>query len=69
MKKKIKQKIIITCNWACTRKAPNFLAEGSLGKLSLASAKDLIMGKKMPPALAVVLGIAGEIAASLNTKP
>lgn len=40
-----------------------------MGLLSAPRDKDLIMGKKIPPALAVELGIPGEIMSSPKTSP
>lgn len=51
------------------RKAPSFLEEASPGLLPADKDKDLMIGKKTPPALAVVLGIAGAISASLIVSP
>lgn len=45
------------------------MAEGSPGLLPAARDRDLMMGKKMPPALAVVLGMAGAMSASLTVNP
>lgn len=39
------------------------------GKLPEERESDLIIGKKTPPALAVVLGIAGAMSASLKVNP
>lgn len=48
---------------------PSFFADGSPGLLPADRDKDLIIGKKTPPALAVVLGIAGAMSVSLIVNP
>ena len=45
------------------------VARGRPGLLPLASARLLMMGMKMPPARAVVLGIAGATSASATLRP
>jgi hypothetical protein len=45
------------------------LADGSFGLLPDERESDLTMGRKTPPALAVVLGMAGAMNASLIARP
>lgn len=45
------------------------MADGSPGLLPAESDRDLMIGKNTPPALAVVLGIAGAMIASLIVSP
>lgn len=56
-------------NWVLTRKAPNLWREGSFGKLPEDFDSELIIGMKIPPALAVVDGMAGAIRASAIDRP
>lgn len=50
----------LTCSWLCTRKAPIFLRPPVSGSPSTFLDRNLMMGMKMPPARAVVLGSAGD---------
>lgn len=56
-------------SWDCTRKAPILRLDGSLGRLPLFLEREVMMGRKMPPARAVVLGMAGPIRVSAMFRP
>mmetsp|Transcript_14037 Transcript_14037/g.42362 ORF Transcript_14037/g.42362 Transcript_14037/m.42362 type:complete len:237 (+) Transcript_14037:3050-3760(+) len=63
--------LLLTLPWNCdmTRKLPSFLLLGSLGLLPAARDREFMMGMKMPPARAVVDGMAGAISASATDSP
>ena len=61
----------LTEPWNCvfTKKAPNFFLDSSFGFDPALNDNELIIGMKIPPALAVVEGIAGAISASARERP
>lgn len=56
-------------NWACTRNAPSFLDDASLGWDPAPRARESMMGMNTPPARAVVDGMAGARTASAAARP
>ena len=56
-------------NWVLTKKAPSLSREGSLGLLPEERESELMMGMKIPPARAVVEGMAGAMSASAMERP
>mmetsp|Transcript_1237 Transcript_1237/g.4013 ORF Transcript_1237/g.4013 Transcript_1237/m.4013 type:complete len:418 (-) Transcript_1237:1073-2326(-) len=56
-------------NWELTRKAPSFFLDSSFGLDPALRDRELMIGMNMPPALAVVEGMAGAISISAKERP